>query len=671
MSSRLRHYGVILALLGTLSVSPKSQAQTYRATDLGANTVGLAINNAGQIVGYTYPASGPNQFPFLWNNGTLTMLGTLGGSSGQALAINSSGQIVGSSEISGDSATHATLWNNGAVTDLGTLGGTNSRANGINDQGQIVGVSDILCPPANCGMGTTAEYGFIDSGGVMTELPLTDSGSGATGINSAGQIAGYNEESAYVPSDAILWSTSTSAPVVLVGIMGPSYVLHPVVAINNAGQVVTTATGFNLSAVQAALWSNGTVTNLGALLPAGCPPGLGLNCPTGALGINNSGQIVGYGSTWQLFQASIAYFNFAGLWSGGHFFDLNSLVDPTSLPASSTLTYAFGINDGGEIVTQGTVGSVTHTFLLQLETLSLSVTPMALTFSSLLVGKHSAAQPVTVNNTGPTAFGFNPMAVTGDFSQTNNCGVSLAAGSSCAIQIAFTPTAPGTRTGVLTVASGGTSYTVNLMGTGNIVVALTSSAPTTVVGTPVTLSWTAPGTTCTATGGSTADGWTGNLTGSGSMKVTESAVGKYTYGITCAGGGQMANAQVTVTVGLPTVNMSAAPSTLSVGQASTLTWTSTFATTCTASGGGSGDGWSGTKPTSGSASVTESMSGTYTYTLTCISGDKAGQEAAVVTVNARPSSGGGGGAIDKWLLLFLFAAIGLEYGRRRSQPSWR
>jgi probable HAF family extracellular repeat protein len=454
MNARLRIYGWILVFIGALSASPKSQSQTYRVTDLGANTVGQAINGAGQIVGYYTNASGASR-PFIWTSGILTDLGTLGGTGGEAFGINTPGQVVGQSNIAGDAYHHATLWSVGTVTDLGTFNQvccSNSHANAINDTGQIV-------------------------------------------------------------------------------------------------------------------------------------------------------------------------------------------AEP-------------------------------QTYRVVLPLPHLSVTPVALTFSSLLVGKHSAAQPITVNNTGLIAFGFNPMTVIGDFSQTNNCGISLAAGSSCAIQVAFTPTAPGTRAGVLTVASGGTGYTVNLMGTGNIVVALTSSAPTAAVGTSVTLSWTAPGTTCSATGGFTADGWTGNLPGSGSMKVTESAVGKYTYGITCTGGGQMANAQVTVTVGLPTVNISAAPSTLTAGQASTLTWTSTFATTCTASGGGSGDGWSGTKPTSGSASVTESTSGTYTYTLTCISGEKTGQEAAVVTVNARPSSGGGG-AIDKWSLLFLFATIGLKCWRRRSQPSWR
>jgi probable HAF family extracellular repeat protein len=658
-----------------MSTIPKSHAQTYRVTDLGPGTVGTAINNAGQVVGYSYTASGPNQ-PFLWSNGTLTNLGTLGGTAGEALGINSSGQVVGQSNIAGDVYHHATLWSSGAITDLGTFNPVccfNSRANAINDTGQIVGTTDISCgppgtSPPECGMLTVTEAPFIFTGGTMTLVNGTNlgMGGGASSINNSGQIAGYAEvEFGYIPDTAVFWSASTSLPSLLFPLnpFAATPNSNPILAINNSGEIATQApVNANATVYTATLWNNGTVTYPGAPY-FGCPPNLGLNCPTGAYGVNNSGQIVGYGSSWQLVDITIIYTSFAALWSGGQFSDLNTMADRSSLPAPFTLSYAAGINDNGIILAVGNYGSATHTFLLELESLSLSVTPSTLAFASETVGKQSLAQTVTVDNNGPTPFGFNPMLLTGDFSQTNNCGASLAVGSSCSIQVTFTPTAPGTRTGMLTVASGGTSYTVNLTGTGTISVALTTSAPTTLVGTAVTLTWAAPGTTCIATGGSTADGWTGNLPGSGSTSVTESAAGRYTYGVTCTGGGQTGTAQVTVTVGLPTVSLSAAPSTVSVGQASTLTWTTTFATACTAFGGGSGDGWSGTKATSGTTSLTESTSGTYTYTLTCSSGGKTGQGVAVVTVNAKPTSGGG--SIDRWSLLFLVSIIGFGYRRRR------
>src|SRR5689334_18024947 len=68
---------------------------------------------------------------------TVIDLGGLAGSkSAQAVAINNVGQIVGKS------ANHAFLWENGVLTDLGTLGGHVSSANAINDLGQVVGESE-------------------------------------------------------------------------------------------------------------------------------------------------------------------------------------------------------------------------------------------------------------------------------------------------------------------------------------------------------------------------------------------------------------------------------------------------------------------------------------------------------------------------------------------------
>jgi probable HAF family extracellular repeat protein len=105
----------------------------------GYATTPYAMNNAGQIVGQSWTYGGQNH-AFIWENGMMTDLGTFGGRDSRALDINELGQIVGGSEMAGGRE-RAVLWADGRSIDLGTLGGEQANANGINDRGQIVGFS--------------------------------------------------------------------------------------------------------------------------------------------------------------------------------------------------------------------------------------------------------------------------------------------------------------------------------------------------------------------------------------------------------------------------------------------------------------------------------------------------------------------------------------------------
>ena len=115
---------------------------------------------------------------------------------------------------------------------------------------------------------------------------------------------------------------------------------------------------------------------------------------------------------------------------------------------------------------QSATASATYSFHEQVAT----VTPASLAFGNQVQGIASVAQTVTLKNTGIgtlTLTGF-PITGSGDFSQTNNCVGSLAAGSSCALSIVYMPTSLGDKTATLTVTSDSikAAPTVSLTGTG-------------------------------------------------------------------------------------------------------------------------------------------------------------------------------------------------------------
>src|SRR5205823_5894006 len=96
----------------------------------------------------------------------------------------------------------------------------------------------------------------------------------------------------------------------------------------------------------------------------------------------------------------------------------------------------------------------------------------SLSFSGRIVGTTSAAQPVMLTSSGNGPLNISSIAITGtnngDFAQTNNCGTSLAANSSCTINVTFTPSASGTRTATLAVTDNASNspQTASLTGTG-------------------------------------------------------------------------------------------------------------------------------------------------------------------------------------------------------------
>ena len=139
--------------------------------------------------------------------------------------------------------------------------------------------------------------------------------------------------------------------------------------------------------------------------------------------------------------------------------------------SSCTLSIVF------QPVNSGTsYGSVTVTDSAGTQTVQLSgtgqspstdaVSPTSLTFVTQQIGTTSAAQTVTLTNSGDASLAGIRVAVTGDFTAANACGASLSGHTSCAINVSYVPTQTGAETGTLTVTDAIGTHTVSLSGTG-------------------------------------------------------------------------------------------------------------------------------------------------------------------------------------------------------------
>jgi hypothetical protein len=83
------------------------------------------------------------------------------------------------------------------------------------------------------------------------------------------------------------------------------------------------------------------------------------------------------------------------------------------------------------------------------------------------VGTTSAAQVVTVSNPGATPLKVTSITITGDFAETNDCPAKLTVGKSCTINVTFSPTATGTRTGTLSIKDSALSSVQGIALTGS------------------------------------------------------------------------------------------------------------------------------------------------------------------------------------------------------------
>jgi len=365
--------------------SVRPAAKGHRVRDWGVRTHGLV---GGWVIDGSSPVSPrtPRRGKSSRRVCTVTDLHTLGGSSSGALAINESGEVVGWA-LTPAGVRQAVLWRVGEVVAVGTLPGkTRGQAWGINDPGVIVGASS--------GYADQSDRAFVWQGGVMRELGALggSAGSGsASAVNNRGQIVGGSftgTDPLLSDHHAVLWDHDT---IVDLGTLPEGNESHAW-RIDDAGLVVGVAQEAD-GTDQAVLWDRGCIRRLGGLggvssvasavsasgevvgaayaTDGSCHAFLwrdgsmtDLGAPdrsrqSWAYDINDAGQVVGSALVGS--PPGVTYR--AVLWQDGRMVDLNDLTDQAQ---GWELTSARGINQRGQIAGTGLTGGEAHGFLLQL-----------------------------------------------------------------------------------------------------------------------------------------------------------------------------------------------------------------------------------------------------------------------------------------------------------------
>jgi probable HAF family extracellular repeat protein len=288
---------------------PAEHAVLWRGdsiTDLGTLGTGresaaLYVNNAGEVVGFstfnTTPVPsflGAEAHAFIWRNGVMTDLGTLGGpGSFPAGGCNNqhAGLVAGQSDTNsnpnpttGSPTLHAFLWENGTMTDIPTLGGTSAFAHCANNRGEVIGQSnlagDVGCPDS------CAQHAFSWDHGTLTDLmPLGGSFSVALWLNNDGRAVGGSLTTGDNEFHATLWKDGGITD------LDTDDCFSIATAINSKQQIIGNTFNCSTNIFRTVLWDNGSIIDLNAAIPPNSS--LFLLEPDN---INERGEIVGRGA---------------------------------------------------------------------------------------------------------------------------------------------------------------------------------------------------------------------------------------------------------------------------------------------------------------------------------------------------------------------------------------
>ncbi len=290
---------------------------------------------------------------------------------------------------------------------------------------------------------------------------------------------------------------------------------------------------------------------------------------------------------------------------------------PSSAATSGAFQSAYGGGDSDAFVAKIVVHTPTTTTVSAAPTTATGGTAINLTATVAEVGGSSVPTGTVTFKDGATTLGSMTLNATGIAVYTTR---TLAVGAHSITAAYGGDSANGTSTS--------TAASVTITAVPAPIVTIRVLPASIALGQSATLTWsTTNATSCTASGA-----WSGSEGTSGTKSVTPTATGSLGYVLTCTGTGGSGNGAASLTVtaaSLPTVTLGASPTSITLGQSSTVTWSSTNATSCTAS-----NAWTGSEAVSGTLRETPTAAGSLSYVLTCTGAGGSAHATAVLTVKA-------------------------------------
>jgi probable HAF family extracellular repeat protein len=330
-------------LLSTLILTLLAPAQTvqykvfpvYSPFNSSDVEVSFQMNNAGTVPLTDYTSGQA----FMYKSGKSTSLSLLGGTCSSAKGINQAGHIVGGACLPSETVPHAYIYRKTGAVDLGTFGGISAEGVQVNYLDQVTGTY-------NLSDGTTRAF-FSRRHGSTDLGSLGGSFIYSFDLNRDAVITGQSDISntpdptyGIPPFHGFQWSNGVLTD--FGAIFGSNFNYGS--GINNAGVIAGSADTAGDTGAHAILWNQGSVQDLSPY------PGIS----AAALNINNQGAAVGIWGSVDPNPADGPPVNvvlcpcYAVLWQNGSTIFLNDVVPP-----GWDLLVGISINDRGEILARG------------------------------------------------------------------------------------------------------------------------------------------------------------------------------------------------------------------------------------------------------------------------------------------------------------------------------